>query len=116
MGAPVVHWEITSRNAKQLQGFFSDLFDWKVDTNNPMGYGLIDTQAERGIPGGIGEPREGDGWVTFYVAVDDLQTYLERAEALGGKILMRPTEVPGNVVLAMIAGPDGHPIGLTKAS
>jgi len=116
MGAPVVHWEIISPKAKELHGFYSELFGWKVDTNNPQGYGLVDTQSDRGIPGGIGEPRAGStGWVTFYVSVDDPQTYLKKAEQLGGKILMEPTELPGNVILAMFADPEGRPIGLTKA-
>jgi predicted enzyme related to lactoylglutathione lyase len=122
MGAPVVHFEIISKNADQLQKFFSELFDWKIDTNNPQGYGLIDTQAEGGIPGGIGGPPPGQedypGHVTFYVMVDDPQKYLDRAEKLGGKTLMPPMEVPGadGVTLAMFADPDGHLIGLTKST
>jgi predicted enzyme related to lactoylglutathione lyase len=44
MGAPVIQWEITSKNAGELQKFYSELFDWKVDTNNALGYGLVDTQ------------------------------------------------------------------------
>lgn len=116
MGAPVVHFEILSRNAEGLQKFFGELFDWSVDTNNPQSYGLVDTQNERGIPGGIGAPQQGDGWVTFYVMVDDLQATLDRAEGLGGRTLMPPTEVGPEVKLAMFADPDGHTIGLTQGS
>jgi hypothetical protein len=121
MGAPVVHFEIISRNAEQLQKFFSELFDWEIDTNNPFGYGLIDPKNERGIPGGIGGPPPDNpdyqGHVTFYVMVDEPQKYLDRAEQLGAKTLMPPTELPGaGVTLAMFADPEGHVIGLTKST
>ena len=117
MGAPVIQWEIVSKNAGQLQNFYSELFDWKVDTNNPLGYGLVDTQNDRGIPGGIGEPQPGDnGHLTFYVMVDDLQKTLDKAEELDGKTVMPPMEVPGaGVTLAMFLDPEGHLIGLTKS-
>jgi predicted enzyme related to lactoylglutathione lyase len=117
MGAPVIHWEIVSPKAKELQDFYSKMFDWNIDTNNPGGYGMIDTANERGIAGGIGEPQQGGsaGWLTVYVAVPDLQAALDKAEQLGGKTLMPPMDLPGDVHLAMFADPEGRPIGLTQA-
>ena len=118
MGAPVIHWEIISPNAGELHKFYAELFDWKVDANNPQGYGLVDTQSERGIPGGIGEPQEGESRVTFYVSVPDPQKTLDRAEELGGKTVLPPMAVPGAeppVTLAMFVDPHGHLVGLTKS-
>ena len=115
MGAPVVHWEIVSPNAAQLQKFYGELFDWHVDTNNPMGYGMVDTHGEGGINGGIGSPQGGaPGHFTMYVQVDDLQKYLDRAESLGAKTIMPPMEIPGDVTIALFADPDGRVIGLVK--
>jgi predicted enzyme related to lactoylglutathione lyase len=55
--------------------------------------------------------------VTFYVMVDDPQKYLDRAEQLGGKTVMPPSEIPGaGITLAMLTDPEGHLIGLTKSS
>jgi len=121
MGAPIVHFEIISKNPEQLQKFFSELFDWEIDTNNPFGYGMVDTKSGSGIPGGIGGPPPDNpdyaGHVTVYVMVDDPQEYLDRAEQLGGKVLMPPSEIPGSgVTVAMFADPDGHLIGLTKST
>ncbi len=116
MGAPVVHFEISSPNAEALQKFYGELFDWKIDGDNPQGYGLVDTGSERGIPGGIGAPPQGPGHFTIYVMVPELQATLDHAEALGGKTIMPPMEVPGaDVTLAMFTDPDGHVIGLTKS-
>jgi predicted enzyme related to lactoylglutathione lyase len=45
--------------------------------------------------------------------VDDLDTYLERAEQLGGQRLVPPTDLPGDVGLfAIVADSDGNPLGL----
>ena len=52
-----------------------------------MNYGLVDTQSEAGIAGGVGENPEGAG-VTFFVQVEDLQDSLDKAERLGGRTLM----------------------------
>ena len=115
MPQPVVHWEIASNDAKRLQRFYSDLFDWKVDTNNPMNYGMVEAVAGRGIAGGIGqlgdEPQPG---VTFYVSTPDVEKSLLRACELGGGVLMPRTELPGGPVLGMFADPDGNAIGLVE--
>jgi len=115
MGKPVVHFEVVGKDGKRLQKFYADLFDWKVDTNNPMQYGMVDTGA-KGINGGIAAAQQGSpGGVTFYVEVEDLGEYLRTAERLGGKTLMPPSEVPGGPALAIFADPEGNRIGLVKA-
>ena len=114
MPNPVVHWEIQSNQAEKVQEFFAKLFDWHVDANNPMNYGMVDTHAEGGINGGIGPTGGGTNQVTFYVQVDDLQAYLDKSESLGGKTIMPPTEIPDVVTLAMFADPEGNVIGMVN--
>ena len=76
MPNPVVHFEIQSNDPERCQKFFSDLFGWHIDTNNPMGYGFVDTHAEgEGINGGIGGAEGGSNRVTFYTQVDDVDAY-----------------------------------------
>ena len=119
MGQPVVHWEIAGKDAKKLQGFYADLFDWKVemlkpDPNSPMEYGMVQTGGEGGINGGITTAPKDAPYVTFYIQVDDLQTYLDKAEGLGGKTVVPPMEIPGAGHMAMFADPEGNVIGLWK--
>lgn len=115
MANPVVHFEVTGKDAQQLATFYSQLFDWKVDTNNPYNYGMVDNQGA-GINGGIGGVQSPDepGHVTFYVQAPDLQAALDRAGQLGGKTIMPPMEIPGAATIAMFADPQGHVIGLIK--
>jgi predicted enzyme related to lactoylglutathione lyase len=116
MPQPVVHWEIASNDAKRLQRFYSDLFDWKVDTNNPMNYGMVDAGAgDRSINGGIMQTQAGmPQYVTFYVHVEDLQKSLDQAARLGAKPMVPPTPIPDTGSFAMFADPDGNLIGLFK--
>ena len=56
MPNPVVHWEIMSNDkskGEELQRFYSELFGWKIDADNPYSYGVVDTQTDRGIPGAV---------------------------------------------------------------
>jgi len=52
--------------------------------------------------------------LSVYVQVDDLQAYLDKAETLGGKTLVPPTEIPNTVTFAMFQDPEGNMIGLLK--
>jgi len=115
MGNPVVHFEINAKDGKKLQSFYASLFDWKIDADNPMNYGMVDTQGAGGIAGGIGQTEDGGPtYVTFYVQVPDLQASLDKAEKLGAKTIMPPTEIPGVVTIAMFEDIEGNKIGLIK--
>jgi predicted enzyme related to lactoylglutathione lyase len=113
MPNPVVHFEIMGKESAKLGSFYSGLFGWKVDADNPMHYGMVDTGGQ-GIPGGIGDEPDGSNRVTVYVQVDDLQKYLDDAVSRGGSVIMPPTEIPGAVTMAMFADPAGNTVGMIK--
>lgn len=95
MGQPVVHFEIAGKDGKKLEDFYARMFDWKIDANNPMNYGAVETGGEGGIEGGI-FTAQGDTppCLTIYVQVPDLHAYLDKAESLGGKTVVPPTPYP----------------------
>ena len=111
MGAQVIHVEVTGKDGAKLQKFFSDVFGWSIDTNNPGGYGMY-RQAD-GLTGGIGGTQDGGpGGVTFYVHTDDPQGTLDRAVANGGKLIMPLTQVAPETTIALFADPEGHVVGI----
>lgn len=115
MGNPVIHFEIQAKDPEQAQKFFGELFDWKIDTNNPMNYGMIDT-GDGGPAGGIGGvPDGGQSAVMWYVQVPDPEASLKRVEELGGKRVMGPMEVPGGPTIAHFEDLEGNRVGLVKA-
>lgn len=112
MPNPVVHFEIVGKNGTELQNYYKELFDWDINTDNPMNYGIVNTKSG-GIHGGI-TGSEHATYVTVYVEVPDLQATLDKAVQLGGKILMPPTEIPDTVTIAMFSDPENNVIGLLK--
>ena len=112
MPNPITWWEIAVKDGAKAGEFYSKLFGWKIGEAGPMNYREVDTGGE-GINGGIFQP-PGDvpNYVTVYVQVDDLQTYLDKAQSLGGKSLVPPTPLPGSGSFAMFLDPEGNCIGL----
>lgn len=122
MGQPVVHFEITGKDGEKLQGYYSELFGWEIDANNPMKYGIVqrdgNTNADgAGIGGGISTGPEGyEGHVTFYVEVPDVEEALARAESLGGTRMMGPESVMGAIEIGLFGDPEGHVVGVVKSA
>jgi uncharacterized protein len=118
MAAPVTHFEINARDSKRANQFYSNLFGWSIETvGDPttMVYGMVNTGVKMGINGGIGQTQEGGhASVTFYVQVEDVPSHLDRAVALGGRVIVPLTEVPGMVTFAQFADPEGNIVGIIK--
>ena len=60
MGQPVVHFEIIGQDGDALRSYYSELFGWEFDANNPMKYGIVareDNLTDDGV--GIGGGRGG---------------------------------------------------------
>jgi predicted enzyme related to lactoylglutathione lyase len=120
MGNAVVHFEVMAQDRARLGTFYRDLFGWTIDTDNPMGYGVISHADNHsvggiGIGGGLfGDMPAGQDGVTFYVEVDDVDATLQQVEALGGKRLMGPEQFEGGPKFGHLLDPEGHWIGLLE--
>ncbi len=120
MGQPVVHFEVVGKDGDKLKSYYSELFEWEIDSNNPMSYGIVQregnvTDEGVGIGGGVGVGPAGyEGHVTFYIEVPDVEAALAKAESLGGTRVMGPDEVMEGLVLGQFTDPEGHLIGLVK--
>src|SRR6266511_1550686 len=100
MGNPVIHFEVSGSDGAKLQKFYGDLFDWKINAENPMNYGIVDNGGE-GINGGVGQSPNGP--------------HLKKAEGMGGKTVMPRTEMD-MVTFALLADPEGNVVGLVEGS
>jgi uncharacterized protein len=115
MGAAVVHFEISSRDAKRAQEFYGTLFDWTFDANNPLNYIMVNTGLKTGIGGGIFQATGGaPPYAAFYVQVEDVKACLDKAVSLGARIIIPETVIPNMITFAMFADLDGNVVGLTK--
>ena len=109
----VIHFEILGDDQKALQEFWSGVLGLKLDTSNPGGYGMSDP-AQTGIVFGIGEKRGPAGHVTAYVRVADIDATLAKAVKAGGKVIMPKFNAGPEAVLAVVADPEGHAVGLSE--
>jgi predicted enzyme related to lactoylglutathione lyase len=122
MGQPVVHFEVAGRDGAALRSFYSELFGWRIDANNPMNYGIVQRDENVsadgvGIGGGIAQGPEGyPGHVTFYVEVPNVEAALAHVESLGGTRMMGPDEVMEGLVIGLFNDPEGHTIGLIESA
>lgn len=112
MGNPVVHFEIGCRDSKKAQEFYGKLFDWKINAQGPAA--MIDTSDANKVTGHITElGHEPHHYTIFYVQVDDVKAYLDKAVGLGAKILVPPMTIPTGT-FAWMQDPDGNTVGLWK--
>jgi predicted enzyme related to lactoylglutathione lyase len=112
MAHPVVHFEVTGADGRQLANFYAGLLGWQPKPVPGSGYTLVDTCAGAGVNGGIADSQDGESSATFYVEADDLQAVLDKVNLLGGKTQTPITELPGMVTFARFEDLDGLVVGL----
>jgi predicted enzyme related to lactoylglutathione lyase len=108
MGNPVMQFQILSKEPDQTARFYSALFGWTVNANNPMGYRQINTGSTEGIQGGIWPaPPQAPNFVQLFMAVQDVKASVQEAEKLGAKLLIPPTMLPEGDEMAVLLDPQG---------
>ena len=113
MPHPIVHAEIRSADPDATRKFFGDLLGWTYPGQGAIpGYTFVDTGVPDALYTAISPLQGGGNLVTFFIAVDDVDSAVKRATELGGRVIQEPQHVPG-VSFALIADPQGHVVGLT---
>jgi predicted enzyme related to lactoylglutathione lyase len=116
MGDPVTNFEINSADPAKARRFYSQVLGWKMNEVPQTNYTFVDTEAGKGIGGGIGPLRGPKPFVTFYVVVRDLNATLKKATDAGGKVVFPATKVGPTTTIALFSDPDGNVIGLTDGN
>lgn len=115
MSHPVIRWQILATEADKSEAFYTELFDWKFDADNPLGYRMVDTGSGRGIDGGIWPaPEAPQSFVQLFVAVDDVDAYCAKAEELGGKVIIPKQVLPEGDEMAVLLDPQGMSVAIAK--
>jgi len=119
----IIHFEIPADDVEKLRKFYSDLFGWKIEkTPGPMDYYMIQTipTDEKGMPvrpgvnGGMMKRQNPDHKPVNYVAVESVDEYSKRIEALGGKVIVPKMEVPGIGWWAFAVDPEGNQFAILQ--
>lgn len=115
MKHPVIRWQLLSRQPELAEAFYTELFEWDCDADNPLGFRELRSGGEKGIDGGIWPAPEADrAFVQLFIAVDDVDAHIARAEALGAKVVIPKQALPGGEEMAVITDPEGVPLALMR--
>ena len=112
--------ELITQDPQTSGDFYSKLFDWdKKEVNaGPFGIYTIFQQGGEDVAGMMNPTIDytrklGARWYA-YVAVDNIDTYVDRAKKLGGTILAGPDDIPGVGRVCFLADPTGAHIRIVQ--
>ena len=123
MDHTIVHFEIPADNVEKLRKFYSALFGWKIEKMpGPMEYFGIQTVPinDKGMPmrpgvnGGMMKKQNPEHKPVNYIAVESVDEYVQKIEALGGRVIVPKMEVPGIGWWASALDPEGNQFAIIQ--
>jgi predicted enzyme related to lactoylglutathione lyase len=111
-----VFHELMTTDIEKAKEFYQKITGLTV---TPGPYPIL-TDGTQLVAGLVGPRAEGSGWPSggpdahwiAYIRVDVVDATAKKAEELGGKILLPPTEVPGFGRAAVLRDPQGAAFGI----
>jgi predicted enzyme related to lactoylglutathione lyase len=103
--------ELMTTDVEGARKFYSNLFGWQTEDMpmENMTYTIVKV-GEEGLGGIMSIPPQAEGsppsW-GVYVTVDDINATSRKAEELGGKILVPPTDIPNVGRFSVLQDPQG---------
>jgi predicted enzyme related to lactoylglutathione lyase len=117
MGCPVTGWQIITKNPEASAKFYAEVFGWRIDANNALGYRVVDTCSEEGVGGGFWPaPPQASSFVQLFIDVEDVAAAVLAATRLGAKVIVPPQKLPDGDEMAVLQDPEGLPFGLRQSA
>jgi uncharacterized protein len=120
MSARVVHFEIPFDDGDRARAFYSDVFDWQIQTMPEMQYTIVSTgpSGDQGptepgyIGGGMMQRQEPVGTPVITLAVDDIDKTMAAIEEHGGSSVAPKMAVAEMGFAAYFRDSEGNLMGL----
>ncbi|MCL5997293.1 MAG: VOC family protein [Chloroflexi bacterium] len=115
----IVHVEIPSRDYKESDVFYAQVFGWKITVDQNFNYHQF--AAEPGPGGGFVSTTERDpsgnvlgevGKPLIYLGSDDIDADLAKIVQHGGSVVAPKSEIPGIGWFAIFTDPTGNRLAL----
>ena len=113
---PVVFWELASYDMEKSVQFFRDVFDWRIDFNDRLGFYIIPESTPQGesMEGGVFTLKKAKlPFLTLYIQVDDMDNKARLIEEKSGFITEGPREIPGGSKICLFNEPSGVTFAMT---
>ncbi len=114
--------ELGTRDVNAAITFYTELFGWTTEQHDMGEHGTYTIFKSEGTQVGGAYEFFGDQfkgvpphWLS-YVAVDDVDAASSKAESLGAKICMPPSDIPNTGRFSVLTDPTGATIALFKGT
>lgn len=107
---PVVFWELASHDMEKSVQFFRDVFEWKIDFNERLGFYIIPeiSPAKEPLDGAIFTLKRAKlPFMAVYIQVEDIDVKAKLIDEKGGLVINPPLEVPGGSKICLFNDPSG---------
>jgi uncharacterized protein len=114
----IVHFEIPADDVQRAKNFYERALGWQISDPWKMEYFLVETKksGEDGINGGLMKRKNPGQPFMNYIAVDDIDAFIQKVEAAGGSICLPKTEIaPGMGWIAAFKDTEGNLMGFHQA-
>jgi predicted enzyme related to lactoylglutathione lyase len=110
--------ELATRDLEAAKRFYTELLGWQLKDSTSTGMTYTEIVVDGEHIGGMYQmtPEQGDApphWMA-YVAVDDVDEKARRVEELGGRLRVRPMDIPNVGRFCVVNDPSGATISLIK--
>jgi uncharacterized protein len=113
MPNPVTRWQIVAQDPESVATFYRDVFGWKINAANALGYRELMSGKPNGIDGGIWPNAPGTpNLVQLFIEVDDVDAYVARAEKAGARVLVPSSQLPDGDRMAILLDVAGLSFGV----
>ena len=124
---PVVHFEMPAKNKKRVSEFYSKAFGWQMQQlgSEMSNYVLATTspvdkkgmhKKSGAINGGFYEWSKEFKEPSVVIAVNNLKKSIEKVKKAGGKVLIKPMEIPGIGLYVSFRDTEGNRVGMLQPS
>ena len=107
---PVVFWELASHDMEQTVTFFRDVFEWKIEFNDRLGFYIIPeiSPPSEPIDGAVFTLKRAKlPFQTVYIQVGDIEAKAKLIEEKGGFIVEAPFEISSGSKICLFNEPSG---------
>ena len=107
---PVVFWELATHDMEKTVEFFREVFEWKIEFNDRLGFYIIPetTPLNEALDGGVFTLKRAKlPFLTVFIQVEDIEEKARLIQEKGGFIVDQPSEIPGGSKICLFNEPSG---------
>ena len=107
---PIVFWELATHDMDKTVEFFREVFEWKIEFNDRLGFYIIPKTSppNEALDGGVFTLKRAKlPFLTVFIQVEDIEEKARLIQKKGGFIVDQPSEIPSGSKICLFNEPSG---------